>query len=419
MSRISSILVRFIQEIDPVSCAVKSIRIKSQYSHLRSGTQFFFSKWSEGDWPKLISLLHETGFRVGDLIGFNEESAEQINSESLKKFEDLFSTSDEIFLYLSDENTIHPSALVEELQKNTIFGLPVELYQNYRILHLKIYFGANSIDTKITKNNVLNEQLRAKDGVSFICCTNESGKIEFNYLTDSNKLKNKKVNVENYLSTEILQNTNRFKHTVKKGLSIYCFFSETEFRLDVPFSNWTYLIESINSIASVSLETMLKNQVSAIERRISLTTQRARVFYNGEELGLVPENEQETVILYERYLAKNNYRLGQDARLKLLDYSPHGIDSVCSFSSDLNEPLTAVAVEFEFILKNFFDHGHDPRQVKLVLCYSMKSLSFPYDHFGIVFDVDRTGKLPRLINTITKNSCYVFALEDVVQERGN
>ena len=419
MSRISSILVRFIQEIDPVSCAVKSIRVKSQHSHLRSGTQFFFSKRSEGDWPKLISLLHETGFRVGDLIGLNEESAEQIDSESLKKFEDLFSTSDEIFLYLSDENAIHPSALVEELQKNTIFGLPVELYQNYRILHLKIYFGANSIDTKITKNNVLNEQLRAKDGVSFICCNNESGKIEFNYLTDSNKLKNKKVSVDNYLSTEIVQNTNRFKHTVKKGLTIYCFFSEAEFRVDVPFRNWTYLTELINSIASASLEAMLKNQVSAIERRISLTTQRARVFYNGEELGLVPENEQETVILYERYLAKNNYRLGQDARLKLLDYSPHGIDSVCNFSSDNNEPLTAVAVEFEFILKNFFDHGHDPRQVKLVLCYSMKSISFPYDHFGIVFDVDRTGKLPRLINTVTKNSCYVFALEDVVQERGN
>lgn len=412
-------MVRFIQEINPVSCTVKSIRIKSQHSHLGNGAQFFFSKSSEGDWPNLVSLVHETGFRVGDLIGFSEEIAEQINSDSLKKFEDIFSTSNEVFLYLANENAIHPSALVEELQKNTIFGLPVELYQNYRILGLKIYFGASSVDTKITINNVLNEQLRAKEGASYICCSNDSGKIEFNYLTSSNKLKKKKVNIDNYLSAEISQNINRFKHSVKKGLTFYCFFAEEEFKLDTPLSNWTYLIDSINSIAIDSLDTMLKNQVSAIERRIALTTQRARVFYNNEELGLVPENEQETVILYERYLAKNNYRLGRDARLKLLDYSPHGIDSVCNFSADLSEPLTAVAVEFEFVLKNFFDHGHDPRQVKLVLCYSMKSISFPYDHFGIIFDVDRTGKLPKLINTVTNNSCYVFALEDVVQERGN
>jgi hypothetical protein len=374
---------------------------------------------NEGDWPNLISILHETGFRVGDLIGFSEEKAEQIDSDSLKKFENIFSTSNEIFLYLADENTIHQSALVEELQMNTVFGLPVELYKNYGIFGLKIYFGASSVNTNITINNVLNGHLRAKEGVSYICCNSESGKIEFNYLTSSNKLKKKIVNIENYLPIEILQNINRFKHTVRKGLTIYCFFAEEEFRLDTPLCNWTYLIDLISSIANDSLDTMLKNQVSAIERRISSTTQRARVFYNNEELGLVPQNEQETVILYERYLAKNNYRLGHDARLKLLDYSPQGIDSVCNFSSDLNEPLTAVAVEFEFVLKNFFDHGHDPRQVKLVLCYSMRSVSFPYDHFGIIFDVDRTGKLPKLINTLTKNSCYVFALEDVVQVRGN
>ena len=82
-----------------------------------------------------------------------------------------------------------------------------------------------------------------------------------------------------------------------------------------------------------------------------------------------------------------------------------------------SEPTTNVAVEFEFLLQNFFDHGHDPRQVRLILCYSMKKVSFPYDHFGVSFDLDRSGDLPKLVDKSTGNSCYVFALDEVLEER--
>ena len=68
MSRVTSILVRFIQEIDPVNCSINSIRIKSNYRGAVSGVEFFFSKIAEGAWPNIISLLHEAGFKVDDLI---------------------------------------------------------------------------------------------------------------------------------------------------------------------------------------------------------------------------------------------------------------------------------------------------------------------------------------------------------------
>ena len=417
MSRISSLLVRFVQEIDPVLCSIKSIRIKSSTSSSGSGVQCFFSKSGDGGWPNLISLLHETGFKVGDLIGFSDQATEQISFDSLASLEKTLNTSDEIYLFLANEAFIHQGVLIDELHKKTIFGFPINLFPNYRILDLKFYFGANLIPIKIVTDTLLSESPRSKDGHPYIFCKNENGKIEFNYLSPSRRFKKTQIAVERYLSPEINLKINRFKHSLKNGFTIYCFFPEFEFSAEIPFSNWHTLIDAINASAEASLNSMLKSQVRAIEDRIAATSKRKRVFFKGEELGLVPQNEQETVILYERYLAKNNYHFGGDARLKLLDYSPQGIDSVCNFSSTLNEPLTAVAVEFEFLLKNFFEHGHDPQQVKLILCYSMKSVSFPYDHFGIIFDIDRTSKLPRLINMVTKNSCYVFALQEVLEER--
>lgn len=417
MSRVSSLLVRFIQEIDPITCSINSIRIKSNYRSAVSGVEFFFSKTSQGSWPNIISLLHEATFNVDDLIGFNEQSAQQISLESLLQLEKNLGTSDDIYIFLANELAVHPGVLIDELRKKTIFGFPINLLSGHRILNMKFYIGASSIPTSVSADIFLNEPLRSKDGVPYTYSKNESGKIEFNFLTPARVFKKELIPVDRYLSLEISQKLNRFKHSLKNGFTFYCFFPESEFRVEVPLSNWTILIDLVNSSAEKSLNSMLKSQVRAIEERIASTSNRKKVFFNGEELGLVPKNEQETVILFERYLAKNNYRFGGDARLKLLDYSPQGIDSICSFSASLNEPMTAVAVEFEFVLKNFFDHGHDPQQVKLILCYSMKSVSFPYDHFGVIFDLDRTWKLPRLVNTATNNSCYVFALEDVLEER--
>lgn len=417
MSRVTSILVRFIQEIDPVNCSINSIRIKSNYRGAVSGVEFFFSKIAEGAWPNIISLLHEAGFKVDDLIGYNQQSAQQISFESLTKLEKDLGASDEIYFFLAAESAVHPSVLIDELRKKTIYGFPVNLFSQYRILDLQFYFGASSLPTKISTDIFLAESIRSKDGLPYVFQKNESGKIEFNFLTPSRVFKKQLIPIDRYLSFDISQRVNRFKHSLKNGFTFYCFFPESEFSVEVPLTNWTTLTDLVKISAETSLNSMLKSQVQAIEDRIASTSKRKRVFFKGEELGLLPKNEQETVILFERFLAKNNYQFGGDARLKLLDYSPQGIDSVCSFSASLNEPMTAVAVEFEFLLKNFFDHGHDPQQVKLILCYSMKSVSFPYDHFGVIFDLDRTWKLPRLVNTATNNSCYVFALEDVLEER--
>jgi len=319
----------------------------------------------------------------------------------------------------SNELPIHQSKLIEELRKKTIFGMPTLLYEGYNIFNLNIFLGANQHPLEVSVRGRANEGLHAMDGYPYINFENESSKVEFISLNTRNQLQTKQVLIEKYYQSDVFQSLNRFKHKLKKGLSIYCFFPEEFLQNEIPLQTWSVLVDRVNQMASDSLLDMLNSQVSAIENRIRSISNRRRVKFKGEVLGLVPNNELETVILYERYITKNNNVFGKNSRLHLLEYSPQGIDSVCSFAASPSEPITNVAVEFEYLLQNFFDHGHDPQQVRLILCYSMKNIQFPYDHFGVIFHIERSGNLPKLVNTNTGNSCYVFALDEVIEEVSN
>jgi hypothetical protein len=48
-----------------------------------------------------------------------------------------------------------------------------------------------------------------------------------------------------------------------------------------------------------------------------------------------------------------------------------------------NGPASPRAVEFEYSLRSFFAHGHDPQQVALVICYTLDGMEFPFDYFGM------------------------------------
>lgn len=417
MSRLKTFVVRFIQVLDAKFSTVKSIRIKSSNIDGDNGVQIEIINQPNGVWPNLTSIVHEIGYRSGDLISIDDYSAQEINNTTLSKLEASLSNALKIQIRLSNEPTVHQSELVSEIRRHTIFGLPSILYLNYNIKNLNLFIGANRRSILIPADFKGDLTIRSYDGYPYVISDNATGKIDFFYLRKNNSLIKIQIPVDSFFYDDVARDLNRFKHTLKTGYAIFSFFPEEYFQEEIPFKKWVEFVELLNNSAKSSLKKMLSSQVVAIERRLQSVTSRKRVYFKGEELGLVPVNEQETVILYERYIAKNNYMFGKVSRLKLLDYSPQGIDSVCSFAVNSREPTTNVAVEFEFLLQNFFDHGHDPRQVRLILCYSMKRVSFPYDHFGVSFDIDRSGDLPKLIDKSTGNSCYVFALDEVLEER--
>lgn len=417
MSRLKTLVVRFIQALDVQSSTVDSIRIKSSNINGDNGVEVEFTNQLNGVWPNLISIVHEVGYRSGDLVSIDSDPPQEITNSTLSKLEGSLHNSVKVKIRLSSEPAVHQSELVNEIRRHTIFGLPSILYRNYSIRNLSLYIGANQRSILMPAEYNVDMTVRSNDGYPYVMTENPNGKIEFYYLKRNNSLNKLQIPADSYFYDYVVKDLNRFKHSVKSGCTVYSFFPEELFQEEVPFKGWTDFVELLNNTAKSSLQKMLTNQVVAIEKRLRSVTSRKRVYFKGEELGLVPENEQETVILYERYIAKNNYMFGKVSRLRLLDYSPQGIDSVCSFAVNSSEPTTNVAVEFEFLLQNFFDHGHDPRQVRLILCYSMKKISFPYDHFGVTFDIDRTGDLPKLIDKSTGNSCYVFALDEILEER--
>lgn len=417
MSRLKILVVRVIQILDAKSSTLESIRIKSSSIDGDNGAEIEFINQSMGVWPNLISIVHEIGYKSGDLISIDQESFREINNRSLSELAESLSNLVKIRIRLSNESAVHQSELVSEIRHHTIFGLPSILYQNYKIKKLRLFFGANQRSIQMSVDYNVEMTVRSNDGYPYIIIENNIGKIDFYYLKKNNSLQKLQVTTDSYLNDDVTRDLNRFKHTVKSGYAIYSLFPEEYFQEEIPFRGWVEFVELLNNSAKASLQKMLSNQVAAIESRLLSVTSRKHVYFKGEELGLVPENEQETVILYERYIAKNNNMFGNVSRLRLLDYSPQGIDSVCSFAANSSEPSTNVAVEFEFLLQNFFDHGHDSRQVRLILCYSMKKMTFPYDHFGVTFEVDRTGDLPKLVDKSTGNSCYVFALDEILEER--
>lgn len=417
MSRITSLLIRFTQGLDANSSTVEYVRVKSSNTSENSAVEIEISNGIGGAWPRIASLIHEVGFRSGDTISFNDYKNIEISSDILVKLEENIKNLNKLTIRFANENSVHPGQLVSELRKHTIFGIPRNLYKNFKINSMKIYVGANQFPLNLSIDYTNLSDVRSMNGYPYLVSENETGKVDFIYLNSSNCYKKQQLPVEKYIHHDILKDLKRYKHTVGFGISIFCFIPEEYFKSDTPLNDWPELIDSINSKAKLSLEKMLQNQVAAIEKRILAISTRKKVYFKGEELGLVPINEQETVILYERYIAKNNNVFGKVSRLRLLDYSPKGIDSVCSFALNSNQPTTNVAVEFEYVLQNFFDHGHDPQQVRLILCYSMKKTIFPYDHFGVIFDIDRKGDLPKLVNKNTGSTCYVFALDEVLEER--
>jgi hypothetical protein len=229
-------------------------------------------------------------------------------------------------------------------------------------------------------------------------------------------LKEKHVNIDNYLNIDLKKKLFRYSYKSRLSISFHSLIPEDYFTSLIPLFDLLELKQQINYSVNRSLDDFLLSQVRALEERIASLQNRKKIYYQNSYLGLEPENEVETVLLLERITAVGLNQLPNGMRIRVLDYSPRGIDAICDYSPNSNEPQIRIPVEFEFSLKNFFDHGHDPRQTKLIICYEVESIQFPYDHHGVIFELDTTQSIPRLFSRedgVTVNCLIIKNLVEI------
>ena len=418
MSRSIQFLVNLIQQLDKSAESLFSVRVKST-SRVEgySCVEIELTRSLELSWPVLSSCVSAIAFYQFDCLRLMQSGKELKLQDCSYTIDTLITNEVEVCFVLTTEYLPSQQSVISALHKQTIFGLPPNFYKNHSVSKILLFWGASRNPIDLAPVNGQHSLIKSKDGIEYSIVPAEHAYINFFYLNSSRELKTKHVNCANYLTEELSNRINRYKVKIKSGFDIYSFFDPVNFTLETPFFQWGELVSLVNNLAENLVQDHLRLQVAKIESRVMSVQSRRSLSFRGIHLGLVPTNELETVILCERYVSTNGGCLGISARLKILDFSPQGIDSICEFSPNSNTPLRTVPVEFEYSLRNFCDHGHDPEQVDLIICYSIRPITFPYNHFGRTYSLDETGEFARLIDLSTGNSTLVFALDRVLEEK--
>ena len=306
-------------------------------------------------------------------------------------------------------------SIQKTLRSSTLFGLPKKLVAGLPISKLKLYYGVNSQPLDLFADLQSNDSVNVYENHGFTHKIIATPHIEFIYINDNGNLVTKNIAIQNYLSPQVLKDLERHAYLPKVGLKIFSLFPSSFLTEVIPLKTWRWLAEHIQQIVQADLTRHTRDQVKRISDRIDALGTRDKIIHNGIDFGCVPQNEVETVLLFQKISLSNPQLLPQGLSVKLLDYSPKDIDSICEVQLSKDHPRAVVPVEFEFYLKSFFAHGHDYRQVFLIICYTQKPLNFPITIGGITYDLDKTSSLPRLTNTADKTFAHCLILEDLLK----
>jgi hypothetical protein len=157
-------------------------------------------------------------------------------------------------------------------------------------------------------------------------------------------------------------------------------------------------------------------QVMRINERVDLVQRRSVLRSDNKDFGFCPVNEIETVLLFQKISLTAPRLLPGGLALTILDYSPRDIDAICRIQQTPAHPIEIGPVEFEYSLTSFFTHGHDYRQVKLIVCFTIAELIFPFRFGGITYDLIRAGGLPKLTNLADWSSVPCLVLEELFKK---
>jgi hypothetical protein len=86
----------------------------------------------------------------------------------------------------------------------------------------------------------------------------------------------------------------------------------------------------------------------------------------------MPDNESDTLALFWKLEGLGRLPF---ARFESLEHTgKSGIDVIATYQINEDGQLRMMeAVEFEYLFENFIEHGHNPRQTALVICWDIKS----------------------------------------------
>jgi len=415
MHRSIAFIERLITTIGVAESSVKSIRlsneapenisidsIRVEINFLSSGIDDFFHQ-----------TVNSTGFFVDDVIAISSEGYRSRSATELKsiRFEGEVQV---VQIFFSNERNITADKLKSALITETAFGLPAALTKLLPVSKIKFYFGSNQQPMNLSAADA--GVVSVHNDIAFMQEQIESPYIEWRWIAPNGKISVKRVELTEYTSASNRDLLKRFSLTPKIGFKVYGFFSPELMTQSVPCLDWTNLVNNINQKVESYVERYTRDQVARVSSRINRVHHRPDVFYKNRNISKEPENEVETVILFDRLCRTENMSFPGGLKVKILDYSPKDIDSICEISISPDSPALVGPVEFEYAIKSFFDHGHDYRQVKLIICYTVGSLAFPYTTGGITYMLDLSQGLPKLRNSNDEMSVPCLILDRIVKK---
>lgn len=305
-----------------------------------------------------------------ELIGYGSERFNAImNEKTIKEFYENHS----ILKFLTKEISIDFNFFYK---KFTIYVKNIEKIistkKNYQ--NKKIDDDSFKIDFKFWNN------LDDKDNSKEIIFLSNNFKIDVTKNQYFNDLE-KKIN--NLYSSNIPQ--------TEKFLSHLIIFKSNLINLDEKFNivNNKNLINNMNSIKNNIenyLESIDKKKLISFAEKSSLELQakkldlRKNKLRNSQKIYLkdqlifrVPENEQETVLLFIKLASLNEIPL---TSVNVLEYSTsEGIDAIADVKIDESSPIEKdCLIEFEPTFAQFKSHKHPPKHVDYIICWKIEDI---------------------------------------------
>ena len=407
MSRALEFIQRLFCSVRLTSTSISAIRVSNDHergggSATRVTVVFLNGRFDEN----VYGALFHSGHYVEDQCIVKQLNGATVHYDDTAQLRGAVAgepTASVEFVFSYERKSLLSGPLIKALQVNTIFGMPKCIISSYGAANIKIFFGANAIEYKILKDG--GESLRNFNGCGCTIGVSSFFSVEMHWIADNGRLENKKIDIKNYISEKLKNELVRYSFEPKSGLKVHGLFDVAEMQRDVPLAGWNSLRDIAEKLIQERLHHHLSSQVARIESRISEVHHRRRVSYQQIDLGCEPANEVETVLLFQRMSSLPRKPFPNGMEIKILDYSPKDIDSICEFKESNNHPTKIAPIEFEFNLRNFFTHGHDYRQIALVICYSASNLLSPFNYGGISYLIDRSQALPRIV-TVDGNTCF-------------
>jgi hypothetical protein len=413
MSRALRLIAQYFMYVWDEKTTIDSIRISNEIEHqplacrTKVSVRFKEETFDQNFYKSLLSL----GLFLDDICELHTVSGETQRLAEVTPDVLSSKTSGIDLLFFKELKPISTKQIISTLKAETFYGLPASLYQHQDAHQVKVFFGAGlkPLDLKIRYEG----QSRMYDGQSFILKNNQSGSISLTYLDEVGQLKVKSGRLFNYLDSSTKNQIFRHAFTPKSGMSIYTTKIRSELVGDNFLTGWPLLKELLQKGVKDELSAHTAVQVKRITHRLQRVNHREWLIAGNKKVFLVPQNEVETVLLFQKIAHQFPQLLPQGMRIDILDYSPKDIDSICKFQLSPHHPEEIIPVEFEFRLESFFKHGHDHRQVKLIICFTVNPLTFPFEHGGVNYNLNRTTPIPRLENNFDHSSIPCLILDEL------